>query len=275
MDPLTVAVIAAIGIAAWTAAKPAASPGSPPGGGGGGGGGGRNPADFKERVDRFKARHGASVRAVVGPMPDSALYVIGTRESNGDPDAFPIPGQPTFWEWGLFQAVIERSGGGGEAKLANADPRDPLSAVWIVQKEFARLLDKYIDDLPELGYQAPELSDVSSWVCLLHLARSIGFGGVKSLLRKVPANEVGQDPTRALAKVAADPGKVGVQNPEKVAMRIRRAIALYDDADRYGGSPVGPIRSLGSRPDGVKPFPGGIVEAAAAKELEGKRRLGR
>ncbi len=274
MDPLTLAVIAAIGIAAWTAAKPAAaSPASPPGRGGGGGGGGSS--DFRSRVERFKERYGAVARQVVGPMPDAALYVIGTRESNGDPDAFPIPGQPTFWEWGLFQAVVEREGGGGEAKRANADPRDPLSAFWIVQKEFARLLDLYIDDLPGLGYDPPELSAVSSWVCLLHLARSVGYAGVKSLLKKVPADEVGRDPIRALARVAADPGRVGVQNPEKVALRIRRAIALYDDADRYGGSPVGPIRSLGSRPDGVKPFPAGLVEAAAQKELEGKRRLGR
>ena len=132
-----------------------------------------------------------------------------------------------------------------------------------VQAEYSRLRERYRNDLPGLGYTPPGDDDVDGWIVLMHLARSIGYAGVKRLLQGGSGSPVARIAAIGDGRVTA-PG-VGVQSAAKVKMRARRSVDLPSDAKSLAapamGWPSGGLNSLPPRDDQIQDFDADAVIA--------------
>jgi len=188
------------------------------------------------------------------PMPPPALALIIQRESGGSPSAIARGMVDGGSELGLTQLTVEHTGTSGEAQLADVDPLTPAGAIFGVQHEYDRIRERLTETLADFHYD--EITSARDWIVLMHLARSIGLAGTKTILNASRHDDSGNAVAaiRALANgpTSAIP-RVGRQTPELVQKRLKRAVALPDDAATLGPLPS-ELGRLPERGDDVPHF---------------------
>lgn len=183
-------------------------------------------------------RYAAQLARYGSPMPAPALALIMYRESGGQPGVIAKGAVTGASELGLAQLTVEHTGRSGEAQLADVDPLDPTGAIYGVQHNYSWIRERLIPWLAEHGFA--EVTDARDWIVLMHLGRSIGFAGTKAIL--TVAQGKADNPVAALRVLTTtatrEIPKIGRQTPELVAKRLKKAIALPDNAATLGMLPT-------------------------------------
>jgi len=192
-------------------------------------------------------RYAAQLARYDSPMPAPALALIMYRESGGNPSAVAKGAVTGADEIGLSQLTVEVTGNQGEAQLADVDPLDPAGAIYGVQHNYTWIRARLIPWLAEHGFD--EVTDARDWIVLMHLGRSIGFTGTKAILEVAHrVSETLGNPVAALrvltTTAAGEIPKIGQQTPDLVLKRLKKAVALPDQAATLGPLP----QTLGTLP---------------------------
>jgi hypothetical protein len=183
-------------------------------------------------------RYAAQLARYGSPMPAPALALIMYRESGGSPTALAKGAVTGSDEIGLAQLTVEVEGNAGEAQLADVDPLDPTGAIYGVQHNYSWIRERLIPWLAEHDFAT--VTDARDWIVLMHLGRSIGFAGTKTILSVAQGKAT--NPIAALRVLTTDDAreipKIGRQTPDLVLKRLKKAIRLPDDAATLGMLPT-------------------------------------